>query len=80
MKLLWDWLDQRTWRAAAKYRMALLLLSVLFGLGGALVWSIVQIWTLKTTDWLICFVGYPVLVSWYLGIVYGYNHCFHDKK
>ena len=80
MKFLWNWLDQRNWRASAKYRMALLVLSVLFGLGGALVWAIVQLWTLKTVDWLICFVGYPVVISWWLGIVYAYNHSFHNKR
>lgn len=76
MKYLWSWLERRSWKAATKYRALLWLMSLLSGLAGALLWAVVQLWTLKTVDWLLCFVGYPVVASWLGVVLYGYRHEF----
>ena len=78
MRSIWDFFERRNWRAETKYKALLWLLSMVFGLAGALVWGIVQIWALKTADWLICFVGYPVILSWLLVVFYSGRHDFHN--
>lgn len=80
MKYLWDYFEKKNWMAATKYKALLWLLSILFGVAGALIWGVVQIRALKTVDWLICFIGYPVVFSWYLVVFYGFNHNFHNRK
>lgn len=77
MKYLWNHVDQLNYTTTQKQKLFLFLNSLIFGLLGFLFWIPVQFFTLRTLDWLVCFVGYPVMFLGLLGgILYLYNHEF----
>lgn len=80
MKNLWTYIENKNWHADTKYRVALLILGTLFALAGLALWLIIRIWALSTWDWMVCFIGYPVVISWFVVLLYSCNHDFHDGK
>ena len=70
MKNLWTYIEKKKWHADTKYRVALLILGTLFALAGLALWLIIRI----------CFIGYPVVISWFVVLLYSCNHDFHDGK
>ena len=80
MKYIWNKIEDKNWKTATKVNAFLWVLGVLYGSIGLVVWSVVRIWALKTLDWMICFVGYPVIISWLVVLLYVCNHDFHDGK
>lgn len=78
MRTLWTYLDGKNWQAGTKYKIILLLLGTVFALTGFAVWLIIRIWTLSTWDWMICFIGYPVVISWFAVFFYSCKHSFHS--
>ena len=80
MKTIWSNIEDRNWKAATKLKAFLWVLGILFGFIGLVVWGVVQIWALKTIDWMFCFIGYPVIASWLVVLFYCGNHDFHDGK
>lgn len=80
MKNLWTYIEKKKWLADTKYRVALLILGTLYALAGFAAWLIIRIWALSTWDWMVCFLGYPVVISWFVVFLYSCNHDFHDGK
>lgn len=79
MKTLWTYIDNKDWRAKTKYNVILLILGSMFGLAGFCVWLAVRNWTFSTIDWMLCFIGLPVLLSWYIVVFYSCRHEFSDR-
>ena len=67
---LWNRISRRNWSAEGKFRLFRLALEVPAGLAGLLLWLIVRIWCLKTWDWMVCFVGYPVILAWLVTVLF----------
>ena len=80
MSYLWNYLDRKKWTAAGKYRAALWAAGLLAGLAGFLLWSIVRIRAMDTWEWMICFVGHPVIISWFAVFFYSCKHDFHNGR
>lgn len=78
MKNLWTWIDNKAWKATTKFKAALLILGILYALAGFSVWLVISIWMLSTPDWMLCFIGYPVVVSWFTVYFYFLRHGFHN--
>lgn len=78
MKYIWNNIEDKNWKAATKYKAILLFLGIIFGSMGLILWGFVQIWAFKTLDWMVCFIGYPVIMSWFVVLYYSCNHDFHD--
>ncbi len=70
MKMLWDLIEKQKWTAKTKYAVTLLLLGTLFALAGFSVWMVIRPYILSTVDWMLCFIGYPVVISWFVFIFY----------
>ena len=69
MHILWTLSGILTKNAAKEKRQKCfrLLACTLSGLTGLILWGIVQLFALNSLDWLICFVGYPVMFFGVLG-------------
>ncbi len=80
MESLWAYIDKKKWHADTKHRVALLIVGTVFALIGLAVWLVIRIWTLSTWGWMLCFVGYPFIIAWFVGIRYSYSHQFHNGK
>ena len=78
MKNLWTYIENKSWTAATKYKITLLLLSIAAALAGMIVWLLLRTWILSTLDWLICLAGYPVIFSWLFVFFYSCRHDYHD--
>lgn len=76
MNTLWTLIDEKKWKPETKYAVILSILGTLFGLVGFLVWLIIKNWAFSTPDWMLCFIGYPVLLSWYIVVFYSCGHEF----
>ena len=80
MKNIWAYIERKKWHAGTKYRVALLILGTLYALVGLAVWLIIRIWALSTWDWMVCFIGYPIVISRFVVFLYSCNHDFHDGR
>jgi len=78
MKYLWTYIDSKNWTEENKYKVVLLISTVVFALIGLAVWLIIRHWALSTLDWMICFAGYPAAFSWFVVIFYSCRHAFHN--
>ena len=78
MNYIWRNLENKNWKAATKYRVLLWILGTIFGVTGLILWFLVRIWALNSLDWMFCFIGYPVIISWFSVVFYSFNHDFHD--
>lgn len=80
MKNVWTYIGKKNWPATTKYKVAFLILGTLYALAGFATWLIIRMWALSTLDWMFCFIGYPVVISWLVVFLYSCNHDFHDGK
>ena len=80
MKKLWNRVDGLNLKAGKKLRLFRLTLEFSSALLGLLIWLLIQNRILNTWDWLICFIGYPVMITWIASMLYSCNHDFHDGK
>lgn len=80
MKKLWNYIDKKNIKATTKYKFAFFIIVLLSGLLGYILWLIFRNFGLSSGAWMFCFIGYPVLISFYITVLYAYNHEFHDKK
>lgn len=78
MKSLWMFIENKKWRTETKYKMAFVILGILFALAGMTVWLLIRTWAFSTPDWMLCFIGYPVILSWLTAFLYSCRHCFHN--
>ncbi|MDO4975700.1 MAG: hypothetical protein Q4E53_00405 [Eubacteriales bacterium] len=80
MKKLWKYIEKKNWPAEKKYRFALLLFGCLFALIGFALWLIVQNFALSSWDWMICFIAYPLMLSWIMVFLFSCKYAFHDGE
>lgn len=80
MKHLFDWIETLDLREGTKLHLAFWMTCPVAGVLGAMIWWIVQLWCLRSWDWLVCFIGYPVIISWFVVLMYSYNYDFHNGK
>lgn len=77
MRILWNYIDRLDWTKKAKVKLLLLLVSLVSAVIGLGIWGIVQLWCLKTWDWMLCFILYPVFAAWISVFLYSCRHSFH---
>ena len=78
MKYLWERIERKNWSESAKYKCLLCLLSAVFGASGLLAWLAVRSWICGTIGGMLCFIGCPMVVSWFVAFLYTCNHSFHN--
>ena len=78
MKRLWKYLDGKNWKMTTKFRAAMWIVGTVFALVGFCIWLIIRVWVLSTWDWMICFIGYPFILSLFVVFLYSCRHDFHD--
>ncbi len=78
MKKIWDLIDQRNWSASAKQTFAFWIFGILSMTAGYFLWKIIGLRMLGSVDWMLCFMGYPVIFSFVMVYMYACRHEFHD--
>lgn len=78
MKKLWTYIDSKCWSAHKKYQAVTVALSIIYALAGLLLWAVVSIFALNQIQWMFCFMGYPLFISWIVVFFYGGKHRFHE--
>lgn len=78
MKKIWSYLDNKTWHAETKFKIMLFIASIVFALLGCALWLVVRFWILSEREWLLCFIGYPIILAWMVVFFYSCRHDFHD--
>lgn len=78
IKLLWNLIDRKNYPIETKIKMVLLISGILYGLFGFLIWLPVHLIALDSLDWLLCFIGYPIILSCFTVVFYSCRHEFHD--
>ena len=78
LNFLWNHIEHLNLRAENKFRLFRIIPGIAAGVIGLLLWLVIQNWCLKTRDWMICFIGYPVIITWFIAIFYSCRHDFHD--
>lgn len=78
MKNLWNYIDNKNWKAENKYRALFFIMGTVFAAIGFFTWLIVSRWVLDSPEWAVCFAGYPVVFSLFWGFVYTADAQFHD--
>ncbi len=79
MKRLWAYIDGRDWTERAKFEAASWILGAAGSVLGLILWLVLRTWTLKTVDWMICFIGYPFVISRLFVFCYSCRHSFHSR-
>ncbi len=80
MKSIFEYIDSKNWEAPVKCRAALWLAAAAGAAAGLVVWLLLRTWILPTVDWMLCFIGYPMLISWVVIFIYLCNHPFSDGR
>lgn len=80
MGTLWKYIENKNWDTETKYKALLLILAVLSAAAGFIIWLIIRPRMLATVDWMLCFAGYPVFISWFAAFFYSCRHDFTGKK
>ncbi len=78
MKRIWKRIDGKTWKRETKYRMAVVLFCMMFSLAGFGLWMVLRRWICASGEWMLCFIGYPALLSPVIVFLYDSRHEFHD--
>lgn len=77
---IWMYFNRKNWQAYNKFRLFRISLEIIFGIAGLLIWLVVQNRTLKTWDWMLCFIGGPIVISWFVALLYHNYHSFYDGR
>ena len=80
MNALWKYIENKNWNTETKYKALLLILSVLSAAAGFIIWLIIRTRMLASVDWMLCFIGYPVFISWFMAFFYSCRHDFTDNQ
>ncbi|MGN0702075.1 MAG: hypothetical protein ACI4KL_02725 [Lentihominibacter sp.] len=80
MGAIWNRINNFNINDSVKNRLFIMLMCILYGMAGGVVWLIIGRAFLPEVYWGLCFIGYPVVLGGLFGgILYLYNHEF-DKK
>ncbi len=80
MKKLWTYIDEKPWSEKTKYRAIILIVSFISGTAGFFIWLMIRTWALSTWDWMLCFILWPVIISWPAVFLYSCRNRFHNKN
>ena len=80
LKNLWNRINNMGIKAEEKSRLFRIALEIPAGLAGMLLWLVIRTWCLGTPDWMLCFIGYPVMAAVFVSVFYSYNHTFVDRR
>ncbi len=78
MERLWKNIDRREWMAETKYAFVIIISTLLSSVTGLVLWALVRNWALSTIDWMVCFMGYPAVVSWIALFIYSAGNELHN--
>lgn len=79
MEKLWMTINGCRLKKSVKGLAFLSMLIVICIMTGALLWASIGRIFLPETSWMLCFMGYPaVLIGFFGGILYLYNHDFEE--
>ncbi len=78
MKAIWNYLDEKNWKRNTKYGLMQLLLGTVSAAAGFVLWLFLRKWAFSGTEWMICFIGYPLILSCVTVFLYESRHEFHD--
>lgn len=77
MRTIWNIVNKLEIRRDSKRHVFFLLVSILSGALGAMIWIFIGKFFLTDIIWLLCFIGYPaVFVGGVCGVIYLYGHDF----
>ncbi len=77
MKKLWNIINRLETKKSMKNRIFLVSLIFVNIVIGGTIWLLIGRLLLPGIDWLICFMGYPVVfIGFFGGVLYLYNHEF----
>ncbi len=77
MKKTWNMVNLINTKTVTKNMLFILLMMILFGMVGGLLWAVIGRLFLPGLSWLFCFAGYPMIFGGIFGsVVYLYNHDF----
>ncbi len=76
MKSLWNYIENKNWKAETKYFAALAAVMTLSGLAGLAVWVVLHALFATAPVFIFCFIGYPAVISCYIAILYLFRHEF----
>ena len=80
MNRLWRYIENKDWNTETKYKFLLLIIGVLSAVAGFITWLLIRPEMFATVDWMLCFIGYPVFISWFIVFFYSCRHDFHDGR
>jgi len=78
MNALWTYIDSKDWSGSKKSAAVLAILGTISALAGYVIWLLVRPWAFSTTDWMFCFIGYPVYCSVIIAFLYSCKHEFQN--
>ena len=78
LDLLWKRINYINLQAESKFRIFRIALEIPAGLTGLLLWLIIRSRYLQTRDWMVCFIGYPIIISWFISILFICRHPFQN--
>ncbi|MCR4674199.1 MAG: hypothetical protein K5675_04245 [Lachnospiraceae bacterium] len=78
MKKLWNYIDNKNLKAKTKYMLAFLIVESAATLFGILLWLVFRLFGYSSGGWLFCLIGYPVMITFYVTVLYLYGHEFHN--
>ncbi|MDO4477630.1 MAG: hypothetical protein Q4B73_01145 [Lachnospiraceae bacterium] len=78
MTRLFAYMDRKNLSVGAKIRRTALITMLGAALIGFVAWLLIRPFALATTDWMICFIGYPAIITGLATLVHEGNHEFHD--
>ncbi|MCR4588101.1 MAG: hypothetical protein K5682_06800 [Lachnospiraceae bacterium] len=79
MKTLWTYINSKKWKTPNKYRFIFFISGFTGAFAGFVLWLVIHIWALSTLDWMLCFIGYPILLSLFWVYIYTSNHPFYES-
>ena len=78
---LWHQINTLSNRSiSTKLRLFRIILETGAGVIGFLLWLAVRSIAFSTVDWMICFIGYPIIIAWFFSILYFCRNGFDEKK
>ncbi len=78
MRTLWAYLDKKNWQAQTKFKCASWILGIMGAFIGFLLWYVILSRFLPGIEWLLFFVMFPVILSWFIAFFYSCRNDFHD--
>ncbi len=77
MKIIWTIIRKQKWKTKTKQRVFVFFITVVWGLLGAIIWSLTGIKIALNAYYIIAFIGYPAFLGVICSILF---LCRHDTE